>query len=63
MNKEELMVLRQTFFKSISDQLKKPPNRIDHVLQQAAFYIAPNDEKSFYEPEAGDLAIDWKSVV
>lgn len=57
MNKEELIELRQTFFKSIFDQIKKPPNRIDNVLQQAPFYIAPSEEKSFYEPEAGDLAI------
>lgn len=57
MNKEELMAVRDMFFKSIFDQIKKPPNRIDFVLQQASFYICPNEEKSFYEPEAGDLAI------
>lgn len=57
MNKITLVEQRKQFFEEILAQIKKQPARIDEILQQTMYYVPPNDEKTFFDPEAGDFAI------
>lgn len=55
--KQELIEMRSEFFEAIFEQIKKPPTRIDDILQQQQYYVAPDLSQSFYDPQAGDFAI------
>lgn len=57
MEKEILMKKRTEFFSEILKQLHKAPARIDKVLQQDQYYVAPDQENTFYDCENGDIAI------
>lgn len=57
MDKETLKTKRTQFFENILDHMNRPPARIDKILQQDVFYIEPDKENTFYDAEAGDLAI------
>jgi hypothetical protein len=55
--KQKLIEMRTEFFEAIYEQIKKPPTRIDDILQQQQYYVAPDLKQCFYDPEAGDFAI------
>lgn len=57
MKKEEVFNKRKEFFEEILNTIRKPPGKIDHILEQSQYYFPPNETKSFYDETAGDFAI------
>lgn len=60
MDKATLKAKRQEFFKEILEAMRRPPTKIDSILQQDKFYNPVDEENTFFDPEAGDLAISIK---
>lgn len=60
MDKATLVAKRTEFFQAILDQLRREPARIDHILQQAQFYMPINEENTFFDAATGDFAIAIK---
>lgn len=60
MDKATLQAKRTEFFKEILDTMRRPPTKIDMILQQDKFYNPVDEENTFFDPEAGDLAISIK---
>lgn len=57
MDKETLKGHRTDFFKEILEAMRRPPSKIDMILQQDKFYNPVDEENTFFDSEAGDLAI------
>jgi len=62
MDKAQLKEKRKEFFQEILEAMRRPPTRIDMVLQQDKFYKPVDEENTFFDPEAGDLAISIKGT-
>lgn len=62
MDKAQLKEKRKEFFQEILEAMRRPPTRIDIVLQQDKFYKPVDEENTFFDPEAGDLAISIKGT-
>lgn len=60
MDKATLKAKRMEFFKEILEAMRRPPTKIDMILQQDKFYNPVDEENTFFDPEAGDLAISIK---
>lgn len=57
MDKETLVKKRSDFFEYILEQIKRPPARMDEVLQQSQYYMPVYEADTFFDATAGDLAI------
>lgn len=57
MDKATLKAHRMEFFKEILEAMRRPPTKIDMILQQDKFYNPVDEENTFFDSEAGDLAI------
>lgn len=60
MDKATLKAKRMEFFKEVLEAMRRPPTKIDMILQQDKFYNPVDEENTFFDPEAGDLAISIK---
>ena len=60
MDKEILTEKRGLFFTEVLEALRRPPTRIDVILKQDKFYRPIDEENTFFDAGAGDLAISVK---
>ena len=60
MDKSTVILKRTEFFNEMMYRLNEPPSSIDVVLQQDKYYIKPNKDETFINPEYGDIAIAIK---
>lgn len=60
MDKATLKAHRMEFFKEILEAMRRNPNKIDMILQQDKFYKPVDETNTFFDAEAGDLAISIK---
>lgn len=57
MDKATLIAKRQEFFDEILRHLNIPPSKIDKLLNQDKYYIAPDKDNTYINSEYGDMAI------
>lgn len=57
MDKITLLAKRQEFFEEIMKHLNSPPSKIDQLLNQDKYFIYPDMNNSFLNPEYGDMII------
>lgn len=60
MDKVTLIAKRAEFFESILKALRLPPKKIDYILQQDKYYTPVDEDNTFYDAEAADLAVSIK---
>ena len=62
MDKLTLKTKRMEFFKEILEAMRRPPGKIDNILQQDKYYLPIDEDNTFFDEEAGDLAISIKGT-